>query len=115
MSILAKLASARGIKGDVPNQQLARDLAAGNNRAAIRELVENLSNSNKAIQSDCIKVLYEVGYIEPELIAEHISDFVELLSSKNNRLIWGGMIALSTIAHLKPDEILEFHWCRISV
>jgi hypothetical protein len=30
-----------------------------------------------------------------------------LLKSKNNRLVWGGMLALSTIAPLKADTIFQ--------
>ena len=33
--------------------------------------------------------------------------FVKLLKSRNNRLVWGGMTALSTIAGLKAKEIFE--------
>ena len=51
--------------------------------------------------------LYEIGYIKPELIAEYVNDFIKLLSSRNNRLVWGCMIALSTIAQIKYEEILE--------
>ena len=34
-------------------------------------------------------------------------DFLELLKSRTNRMIWGGMIALATIAENKPKEIFE--------
>ena len=71
----------------------------------IQELVRNLDNKDRNIQSDCIKVLYEIGYIAPELIAGYVDKFLELLRSKNNRLVWGGMIALSTIADLQADEM----------
>ena len=37
----------------------------------MREIAENLWNKDKNIQADCIKVLYEVGYIEPPLIAQY--------------------------------------------
>jgi hypothetical protein len=53
----------------------------------IREIAENLCNKNKNVQSDCLKVLYEIGYINPELIAGYTGDFLKLLKSKNNRMI----------------------------
>jgi hypothetical protein len=66
-----------------------------------------LRHKNKSVQSDCLKVLYEIGYIKPELIADYVLDFLELLKSKTNRMIWGGMIALATIAENKPKEIFK--------
>jgi len=39
------------------------------------------------------------------LIVDHVEDFINLLKSRNNRLVWGGMIALGTVADLKPDVI----------
>ncbi len=105
MSVLEKLASSLGRRDDVPNQQLARELAESEDAEAIEELVENLSNKDRNIQSDCIKVLYEIGYIRPELIAGYVDDFLGLLKSKNNRLVWGGMIALSTIAELQGNKL----------
>lgn len=107
MSILSKLATAQNIQKDVPNQELARELAASNDTKAIQELVQNLCNKDKSIQSDCIKVLYEIGYLDPEQIAGYVQMFIELLNSKNNRLVWGGMIALSTIAGIRAKEIYD--------
>jgi hypothetical protein len=103
MSILEHLAYSQGRRDEVPNQELARDLAARKDKAGIRELAENLWNKDKNIQADCIKVLYEVGSIEPKLIADHAEDFVTLFRSKNNRLVWGGMTALAEVAKANPD------------
>lgn len=108
MSVIEKLASRQEVNSDVPNQQLARELALNNDNHGIMEIVEHLYYKDKTVQSDCIKVLYEVGYIKPELIADYVNDFIKLLTSRNNRLIWGGMIALSTIADLKSREIFAF-------
>ena len=107
MSVIDKLATSLGQRGDVPNQELARELAAKNDAAAVRELAENLYNKNINLASDCIKTLYEIGYLKPELIAPYVNDFLKIIRSKQNRLVWGGMLALSTIAALKPKEIFE--------
>ncbi|RMG40050.1 MAG: hypothetical protein D6732_03445, partial [Methanobacteriota archaeon] len=96
-------------RDDVPNQELAKELAEARASAEIEELVANLKHPDRNIQSDCIKVLYEIGYIAPELIAEYVEDFLALLRSKNNRLVWGGMCALATIAELKADVLFQ-HW-----
>jgi len=107
MSVIDKLAHSLGRRDEVPNQELARDLAAKNDQKGIREVAENLWNKDKNIQADCIKVLYEVGYIEPKLIADYAEDFVKLLKSKNNRLVWGGMTALAEVAKANPDAVFK--------
>ncbi len=107
MSTLEKIACMQGRRDEVPNQALAKDLAAKQDRKGIQKIAANLSNKDKNIQADCLKVLYEIGYIKPELIAPYVGDFLHLLASRNNRLVWGGMIALSTVADLKPREIFE--------
>jgi len=107
MNILDLLSSSQGLKGSEANITLAGELAASENRGAIKELIENLTNRNKRIQSDCIKTLYETGYIKPKLIAGYYKEFIKLLTSKNNRLVWGSMIALASIADLKQKEIFE--------
>jgi hypothetical protein len=88
MSVLNRLASSLRRRDEVPNQELARDLASNRDKAGIREIAENLRNKDKNIQADCIKVLYEIGHLEPELIADYTEDFAKCLKSKNNRLVW---------------------------
>jgi hypothetical protein len=107
MSVIDKLAHSLGRRDEVPNQELARDLAAKKDKKGIREIAENLWNKDKNIQADCIKVLYEVGIIEPKLIAEYAEDFVKLLKSRNNRLVWGGMTALAEVAKANPDAVFK--------
>src|SRR5882757_2998530 len=98
MSILNKLATSLKRRDEVPNQVLAAEIAAKNNKVAIKELIDNLSNKSKDIQHDCIKVLYEAGERKPELITGYLKTFLELLHHKNNRLQWGAMTALHAIA-----------------
>jgi hypothetical protein len=107
MSVLNRLAHSLGRRDEVPNQELARDLAAKKDKKGVREIAENLWNKDKNIQADCIKVLYEVGAIEPKLITDYTEDLVKLLRSKNNRLAWGGMTALAEIAKADPDSVFK--------
>lgn len=107
MSILPKLASSLGRRDEVPNQELAKQLVKSKDKKAIVELVENLSKKDKNIQSDCIKVLYEIGEQQPELIAEYAQEFITLLDNKNNRLVWGAMTALDCIASVNPNGIYK--------
>ena len=106
MPALERIAHFQHRRDEVPNQELAHELASTRDRDGICEIAENLRNKNKDIQADCIKVLYEIGYIEPGLIAEYAEDFVRLLHSRNNRLVWGGMIALGTVADLRPQVVI---------
>jgi hypothetical protein len=109
MSVLNQIAFYQERRDEVPNQELAHKLAAAKDKAGTQEIAENLWNKNKNIRSDCLKVLYEIGYIDPALIADYVEDFLKLLNSKNNRMVWGAMIALGTIAAKRPHEI----WAHI--
>lgn len=111
MEYFKRLACNNDRKDAVLNEELAKELADTHNTAGIEEIASYLHDKNKVIQSNCLKVLYEIGYTKPELIARYVSDFITFLSGKNNRMIWGSMIALATITELKPNEI----WNSINV
>jgi len=105
MPVLDKISNYQNRRDEEPNRELARELVQNEDLEGIAEIAVNLWNKDPDIQSDCIKVLYEVGYLKPELIADYTGDFLKLLRSRNNRLVWGGMLALSTIAHRQVDEL----------
>lgn len=105
MSVISQLASSLGRKDEVPNQELAKKIVSKKDIKAVQELVENLGNKSKDIQNDCIKVLYEIGEQQPTLVASYVKVFVGLLENKNNRLQWGGMMALNTITLENPKDI----------
>lgn len=105
MSVIEKLASSLGRRDEVPNQELAMQIVEQNDESAVKELVENLGSKSKDIQSDCIKVLYEIGEREPVLISGFTKEFLALLTSKNNRLQWGAMTALSSVTEEIPETI----------
>lgn len=107
MSVIMKIAFHQGIRGEIPNQELARELASTQNVEGIKEIAEHLWDKNANVRSDCLKVLYETGYLSPKLIVPFANDFLKLLTSKQNRLVWGAMIALSTIAPLAAAELFE--------
>ena len=107
MSIIEKLASSLGRRDEVPNQELAKQIVENNDKQAVKELVENLNHKNKDIQSDCIKVLYEIGKRKPSLILPYASAFVILIDSKNNRLQWGAMTALNSITAETPQTVYD--------
>ncbi len=105
MSILDRLSSIRGERDNAADIALAEDIARTKNKAAIKELVEHIGDKNRRLQSDCIKTLYEVGERLPELIAPYTDEFAGLLTSKNQRLVWGAMCALDGCASVKPERV----------
>lgn len=99
MTVLNQLASALNRRDEIPNQELAKNIVQSDDKLAVKELVENLQNKDKNIQSDCIKTLDEIGKLKPKLIAEHIDKLLALLTHKNNRLQWGAMTAIHAVAN----------------
>ncbi len=105
--MIEKLAFSLGRNDELPNIELAQQLCKENNAEGIKEIVEGLKNKDKRIANDCIKVLYEIGDKNPALIAEYADVFINLLNSRSNRLVWGSMTALASIAELVPEAIHE--------
>ncbi|MEA3462899.1 MAG: HEAT repeat domain-containing protein, partial [Bacteroidota bacterium] len=107
MSIIELLSSVQGSKGSAANIALADAIAASGNSEAVKELVGLLKHQDRNIQSDSIKTLYEIGYRNPELIAPHCSEFLTLLASRNNRLVWGAMAAITCIVPICHEELFR--------
>lgn len=104
--VLARLASALDRNDERPNVELAADLAASGDDAAIALLTGALSTGSVAVQNDAIKVLYEIGALKPGLVAPHTGGFLALLGSKNNRNVWGALQAVETVTSERPTEVL---------
>src|SRR4026208_1441320 len=102
MTIIDQLATSLNRRDEVPNQELAKKIAASNDTNAIKEIFEHLSNKDKGIQSDCIKVIDETARLKPKLIEPYIDQIINLLVNKNNRLQWGAMAALDSITNYFP-------------
>jgi hypothetical protein len=108
MTAIEQLATSLDRRDDVPNQELAARIIKEKKTEWVRELVDNLDHKNKNIQSDCIKVLYEIGERGgAQMIAPYFQIFAQLLDNKNNRLVWGAMYALDSIASVKPADIFS--------
>lgn len=105
--MIEKLAYSIGRKDEEPNVDLALELIQTNDYNGIQKIVDGLSNTTEQIANDCIKVLYEIGERKPELISKYVDTFIRLLKSRNNRLVWGAMMALSKIASITSQEIYD--------
>lgn len=106
-ALLNRLAYLQTRRDRTPNLDLARDLAAREDKVGIREIAENMWNENKNIHNDCVHVMYEVGVVDPALILPYAQDFIKLLKSKHVDMIWGAITALAEIAKIDPDFVYK--------
>lgn len=102
--MIERLATNLGRNDEEPNIELAEELVKNEDAEGIKEIVDGLTQK-KAIANDSIKVLYEIGERNPKLLRDYADDFLNLLTSSNNRLVWGAMTALNTIAEEVPSAI----------
>lgn len=108
MNTLERISTTETMKFEGELADLVAEIVIGRDDIAIDAIVnELLSTRNKPAQSNYIKVLYEVGREAPELVAPYSMEFIKLLSSKNNRLVWGAMYALEATANNCLDTIIE--------
>jgi len=107
MAYIEKIAYHLERRDEVPNQELAKLLVEKEDRDGLDEIASYLYDKNKSVASDCLKVLYEAGYHKPELVSKYVDDYLKLLKSKNNRMVWGAMIAIWNIAHIEHEKVFE--------
>lgn len=105
MSVLDRLASALGRRDEEPNVALARDLATSEDRAGIALLADALASGPRPVRSDAIKALYELGALRPDLVRPHAGALLAALDAADNRLVWGAMTGLDSLAASYPELI----------
>jgi len=101
--VRSRLGFAQGRRDTEPDLALGQDLARRQDAASVGALVSLLSD--RAAASGAIKAIYECGYLAPDLLAPHAAVLLGLLASRNNRMVWGGAIALSCVAAAAPDAV----------
>ena len=104
--MLNQLASAMNRSDEIPNIDLAERLEKAQDVSGILEIATGLT-MDKTTANDCIKVLYEIGERNPNLLIPHTEVFLDLLSSKNNRLVWGAMTALGQVTAFCPEKVFD--------
>lgn len=107
INVKENLASSLGRRDEEPNIELAQRIVSAKDKAAVKDLVTLLHDKKKDVQNDSIKVLYEVGSLEPVLLKPHLDTFLEQLRSKNNRMVWGAMTAIDAITVIVPQEVYD--------
>ena len=105
--MIERLACKLGRNDEAPNIELAEYLCQQRDSVGIKEIVAGFRGNDKAVANDCIKVLYEIGERNPELISSYANDFISCVCSKNNRLAWGSMTALAKIAEIAAETIFK--------
>lgn len=105
LNVETRLAGTLGRRDEIPNIELAEDIAGSGNKEAVADLVAVLDRGKTSQRSDAIKVLYEIGDRNPELIATHVPAFLKHMTSANNRLVWGSLSALAAICRAEPGKI----------
>ncbi len=105
MRMIERLSTTLGVRSEVPNQELGADIVARQDVEALRDVVSLLNDKSRAIQGDAIKVLDEIGQCDPALIAPYHQVFIEGLTSRYQRVVWGAMTAIASITPLVPREI----------
>jgi len=101
------LACKLGRNDEAPNIDLAETLCNNADRLGILEIVAAYKSKETAVADDAIKVLYEIAKRQPQLVADFVADFIAGLAAKNNRIIWGSMMALAYIAPLTSTNIYQ--------
>ncbi len=104
-SIADRLSGAMDRRDEGPNVELAAQIAAAGDRAAVRDLVALVQSGTVRQRNDAMKVLYEIGARDPELIGGHCPVFLEALGSQTNRQVWGAMQVLDAVAELRAEQI----------
>ncbi|QYO76738.1 hypothetical protein [Devosia salina] len=104
-SIADRLSGALGRRDEGPNVALAEDIAAAKDKAGVAELIDLVRSGTTRQRNDAMKVLYEIGARDPELIGGHCPVFLEALGSRTNRQVWGAMSALDMVAEIRAREI----------
>ena len=105
--MIEQLACKQGRRDEACNIELAEKLCSNTDKEGIFEIVNGYKAQDAAVASDCIKVLYEVARRKPELVVVYTADFINGLSSKNNRLVWGSMTALAHSAFMAAPTIYQ--------
>lgn len=106
MTVLDRLAGALDRRDEQPNVELAQDIVARNDRDAILELAGAVRSGPARQANDALKVLYEVGARNAELIAGQCPVFLEALKSHDNRKVWGAMTAIDAVAERRADTLV---------
>ncbi|MEO9483396.1 MAG: hypothetical protein ABJG47_08130 [Ekhidna sp.] len=108
MPIQDNLAYASDRNDQEPNKLVAKQIVNAGGQKQIEALVSFIeSRPKQRAQADAILALAYVGELAPKLLDAQADFLVGELKSSINRVIFGSMIALAHIAHLKQEELFD--------
>jgi hypothetical protein len=103
LSILNQLSSQTGDRTEASNLKVVAQCLENPN--LLTEIAEGLKESDAALMGDCAEVLTKVAEVHPEWVVPYAEALSALLSSKNTRVRWEAVHALSLVATLTPATI----------
>lgn len=103
--IASRLSHASGRRDEGPNVQLAEALAGSKDVDGIARVADIAITGSRQAQQDAIKVLCEVGVRDADLLRPHLQCFLQLIESRNNRMVWGALTALAQLARVDAIPI----------
>lgn len=103
--IASRLSHARGRRDEEPNVQLAVELAGSKDVDGIARVADIAITGSRQAQQDAIKVLYEIGARDAELLRPHAQCILQLIDSRNNRMVWGALTAFAQLARVDATAI----------
>ena len=105
MSIVNQLTSQAGDRSEKSNLHVARQCL--DKPELLYEIIASLTNKDVKLVGDCAEVLCEAARQKPDLIVPLFDHLIPLIQHKNTRIRWESMHAISFIAHLVPDQVIE--------
>lgn len=107
INIEERLSTSLGNNQGIPNVMLAEEITREEDVQSVVELARLLSEGSRDQKKSAIKVLYEIGDRQPALIADHIDVFLTQMTGLDIRLVWGSLMALSSISCVTPKPVFK--------
>ena len=98
-----RLGAVLGVRHTQADIALGKDIAARGATDELAGLVELLDD--KKVASSAVKAIYECGFLAPALLVPHLPRFRALMDCGNNRMVWGGTIAIMCVAKAAPQQV----------
>ena len=98
-NLIDRFSSTQGRRDQGPNRSFAKELAISRDGTSVKKIADLLAaGQGRKLENDMLLCLASLSELAPDLLKPHAGLLIGFLNSKNNRAIWGAMIALSNIA-----------------
>lgn len=103
VAILDRLSSQTGDRTEASNREVA--ILCLGKPEQLAEIARGLEGQDAALAGDCAEVMTLVAEARPDIVAPYAQALAALIASKNTRVRWEAMHALSLLADLQPRVI----------